>query len=164
MSREEFSLVAFFYSTAQIDPKAPKAPRNVQGTFHCGAASRDMARFRRALRRGRPPRRAPDFPPSDFPPSDFEQLRYAAELGMYQEAFRTVEDIRTLQARAGRQPHPLTMVAQCHWHYYARLSEGLLGLWDCQLCHAYAWYKIDSLSLEETLLPEGGEFPPSDFG
>jgi len=83
---------------------------------------------------------------------------------MYQEAFRTVEDIRTLQARAGRQPHPLTMVAQCHWHYYARLSEGLLGLWDCQLCHAYAWYKIDSLSLEETLFPEGGKFPPSDFG
>ena len=70
----------------------------------------------------------------------FEQLRYAAELGMYQEAFRTVEDIHTLQALAGRQPHPLTMVA-----YYTRLQKVFWNS-DCQLYHAYAWYKIYSLS------------------
>lgn len=80
----------------------------------------------------------------------FEQLRYAAELGMYQEAFRTVEDIHTLQALAGRQPHPLTMVA-----YYTRLQK-VFWASDCQLYHAYAWYKIYSLSRQHNkALKEG---------
>ncbi|CAG9465021.1 unnamed protein product [Pedinophyceae sp. YPF-701] len=73
----------------------------------------------------------------------FEQLRVAAELSMWQEAFRSIEDIYSLietGTRAGRQrPQPRMMGV-----YYMRLTQ-IFTMSDSPLYLAFAWYKLFSL-------------------
>ena len=70
----------------------------------------------------------------------FEQLRCATKLGMYQEAFRTVEDIHNLTTMVKKTPRP-QMMAQ----YYARLLEVFWNS-DSPLYHAYSWYKLYTIT------------------
>lgn len=69
----------------------------------------------------------------------FEQLKIATELELWQEAFRSIEDIHGLMSMVKRTPKPQMMAV-----YYAKLT---LIYWvsDNHLYHAYAWYKLYNL-------------------
>ncbi|KAL6970708.1 Eukaryotic translation initiation factor 3 subunit A [Sarracenia purpurea var. burkii] len=69
----------------------------------------------------------------------FEQLKIATELELWQEAFRSVEDIHGLMCMVKKTPKPSLMVV-----YYAKLTE-ILWVSDSHLYHAYAWFKLFSL-------------------
>ncbi|XP_043689325.1 eukaryotic translation initiation factor 3 subunit A-like [Telopea speciosissima] len=66
----------------------------------------------------------------------FEQLKIANELKLWQEAFRSVEDIHGLMCMVKKTPKPSLMVI-----YYAKLTE-IFWVSDSHLYHAYAWFKL----------------------
>lgn len=69
----------------------------------------------------------------------FEQLKIATELELWQEAFRSVEDIHGLMCMVKKTPKPSLMVV-----YYAKLTE-IFWVSGSHLYHAYAWLKLFSL-------------------
>ncbi|KAA0063774.1 hypothetical protein IC582_029097 [Cucumis melo] len=69
----------------------------------------------------------------------FEQLKVATELELWQEAFRSVEDIHGLMCMVKKTPKPSLMVV-----YYVKLTE-IFWISDSNLYHAYAWLKLFSL-------------------
>ena len=66
----------------------------------------------------------------------FEQLKIATELELWQEAFRSVEDIHGLMCLVKKTPKPSLMVV-----YYAKLTE-IFWIGSSHLCHAYAWFRL----------------------
>ncbi|WIA32254.1 hypothetical protein OEZ86_003100 [Tetradesmus obliquus] len=70
----------------------------------------------------------------------FEQLKTACELGMWAEAFRSVEDIQALIALGKRQPKQQMMAT-----YYSRLTQ-IFAVSQSYLYHAYAWLKLFNFS------------------
>lgn len=69
----------------------------------------------------------------------FEQLKIATELQLWQEAFRSVEDIHGLMCIVKKTPKASLMVV-----YYAKLTE-IFWVSSTHLYHAYAWFKLFSL-------------------
>ncbi|KAM6584843.1 hypothetical protein CsatB_011845 [Cannabis sativa] len=69
----------------------------------------------------------------------FEQLKIATELELWQEAFRSVEDIHGLMCLVKKTPKASLMVV-----YYAKLSE-IFWISSSHLYHAYAWVKLFNL-------------------
>ncbi|KAK9270291.1 hypothetical protein L1049_025869 [Liquidambar formosana] len=69
----------------------------------------------------------------------FEQLKIATELELWQEAFRSVEDIHGLMCMVKKTPKPSLMVV-----YYAKLTE-IFWISASHLYHAYAWFKLFAL-------------------
>ncbi|KAH1083673.1 hypothetical protein J1N35_023434 [Gossypium stocksii] len=69
----------------------------------------------------------------------FEQLKIATELGLWQEAFRSVEDIHGLMSIVKKTPKASLMVV-----YYAKLTE-IFWISSSHLYHAYAWLNLFSL-------------------
>lgn len=68
-----------------------------------------------------------------------EQLKVATELSLWQEAFRSVEDIHGLMTMVKKMPKPSILVV-----YYAKLTE-IFWISDSHLYHAYAWLKLFNL-------------------
>ncbi|XP_074311613.1 eukaryotic translation initiation factor 3 subunit A-like [Silene latifolia] len=66
----------------------------------------------------------------------FEQLKIATELELWQEAFRSVEDIHGLMCLVKKTPKPSLLVI-----YYAKLTE-IFWISGSHLYHAYAWLKL----------------------
>lgn len=66
----------------------------------------------------------------------FEQLKVATELELWQEAFRSIEDIHGLMCMVKKTPKPSMMVV-----YYAKLTEIFL-VSGSHLYQAYAWLKL----------------------
>ncbi|OWM72446.1 hypothetical protein CDL15_Pgr018331 [Punica granatum] len=77
----------------------------------------------------------------------FEQLKIATELELWQEAFRSVEDIYGLMCMVKKTPKASLMVV-----YYAKLTE-IFWISSSHLYHAYAWLKLFNLQkdIEEQL-------------
>ncbi|KAL5565941.1 hypothetical protein UlMin_029105 [Ulmus minor] len=69
----------------------------------------------------------------------FEQLKIATELELWQEAFRSVEDIHGLMCMVKKTPKPSLLVV-----YYAKLSK-IFWISSSHLYHAYAWLKLFTL-------------------
>eukprot|EP00262_Sarcandra_glabra_P011006 TRINITY_DN2670_c0_g1_i1.p1 TRINITY_DN2670_c0_g1~~TRINITY_DN2670_c0_g1_i1.p1 ORF type:complete len:1017 (-),score=219.66 TRINITY_DN2670_c0_g1_i1:176-3064(-) len=69
----------------------------------------------------------------------FDQLKIATELELWQEAFRSVEDIHGLMCMVKKTPKPSLLVI-----YYAKLTE-IFWVSESHLYHAYAWFKLFSL-------------------
>ncbi|GAQ81367.1 eukaryotic translation initiation factor eIF-3 subunit A [Klebsormidium nitens] len=69
----------------------------------------------------------------------FEQLKVATELELWQEAFRSVEDIHGLMSLVKKVPKPQLMAA-----YYAKLTK-IFQVAGSHLYHAYTWYKLYNL-------------------
>ncbi|KAJ4950931.1 hypothetical protein NE237_027763 [Protea cynaroides] len=69
----------------------------------------------------------------------FEQLKIATELELWQEAFRSVEDIHGLMCMVKKTPKASLMVI-----YYAKLTE-IFWVSESHLYHAYAWLKLFTL-------------------
>ncbi|KAL2457978.1 Eukaryotic translation initiation factor 3 subunit A [Abeliophyllum distichum] len=69
----------------------------------------------------------------------FEQLKIASELELWQEAFRSIEDIHGLMCMVKKTPKPSLMVV-----YYAKQSE-IFWMSSNHLYHAYCWLKLFSL-------------------
>ncbi|KAL3843796.1 hypothetical protein ACJIZ3_001199 [Penstemon smallii] len=69
----------------------------------------------------------------------FEQLKVATELELWQEAFRSVEDIHGLMCMVKKTPKSSLMVV-----YYSKLSE-IFWVSSSHLYHAYAWLKLFTL-------------------
>ncbi|PQQ19815.1 eukaryotic translation initiation factor 3 subunit A [Prunus yedoensis var. nudiflora] len=69
----------------------------------------------------------------------FEQLKIATELELWQEAFRSVEDIHGLMCMVKKTPKASLMVV-----YYAKLTE-IFWISASHLNHAYAWLKLFTL-------------------
>ncbi|MQM04648.1 hypothetical protein Taro_037450 [Colocasia esculenta] len=65
-----------------------------------------------------------------------EQLKIATDLDLWQEAFRSVEDVHSLMCMVKKTPKPSLMVI-----YYAKLTE-IFWVSDSYLYHAYAWLKL----------------------
>ncbi|KAK3246629.1 Eukaryotic translation initiation factor 3 subunit A [Cymbomonas tetramitiformis] len=70
----------------------------------------------------------------------FDQLKVATELELWQEAFRSVEDIHGLMTLVKKSPKPQMMAI-----YYAKLTK-IFWMSENNLYHAYAWYKLYNLS------------------
>ncbi|XP_062191980.1 eukaryotic translation initiation factor 3 subunit A-like [Phragmites australis] len=68
-----------------------------------------------------------------------EQLKVATDLSLWQEAFRSVEDIHGLMSMVKKMPKPSVLVV-----YYAKLTE-IFWISDSHLYHAYAWLKLFNL-------------------
>ncbi|XP_010541009.1 PREDICTED: eukaryotic translation initiation factor 3 subunit A isoform X2 [Tarenaya hassleriana] len=69
----------------------------------------------------------------------FEQLKVATELGLWQEAFRSVEDIYGLMCMVKKTPKSSLLMV-----YYSKLTE-IFWISSSHLYHAYAWFKLFSL-------------------
>ncbi|KAK1370744.1 Eukaryotic translation initiation factor 3 subunit A [Heracleum sosnowskyi] len=69
----------------------------------------------------------------------FEQLKIATELELWQEAFRSVEDIYGLTCMVKKMPKTSWMAV-----YYAKLTE-IFWISTSHLYHAYAWFKLFQL-------------------
>ncbi|CAM8914744.1 unnamed protein product [Rhodiola kirilowii] len=68
-----------------------------------------------------------------------EQLKIATELELWQEAFRSVEDIHGLMCMVKKTPKSSLLVV-----YYAKLTE-IFRISSSNLYHAYAWLKLFTL-------------------
>ncbi|KAJ1695403.1 hypothetical protein LUZ63_012101 [Rhynchospora breviuscula] len=68
-----------------------------------------------------------------------EQLKIVTELDLWQEAFRSVEDIHGLMTQVKKSLKPSLMLL-----YYAKLIE-IFWVADSHLYHAYAWLKLFGL-------------------
>ncbi|KAK7245252.1 hypothetical protein RIF29_40088 [Crotalaria pallida] len=66
----------------------------------------------------------------------FEQLKIATELELWQEAFRSVEDIHGLMCLVKKTPKSSLLVV-----YYAKLTE-IFWISSSHLYHAYAWFRL----------------------
>ncbi|XP_049342485.1 eukaryotic translation initiation factor 3 subunit A-like [Solanum verrucosum] len=79
-----------------------------------------------------------------------EQLKVSTELGLWQEAFRSIEDIYGLMCMVKKTPKPSLMVV-----YYGKLTE-IFWMSSNHLYHAYAWLKLFSLqkSFNKNLSPK----------
>ncbi|KAJ7977898.1 Eukaryotic translation initiation factor 3 subunit A [Quillaja saponaria] len=69
----------------------------------------------------------------------FEQLKIATELELWQEAFRSVEDIHGLMCMVKKTPKASLLVV-----YYAKLTE-IFWISASHLYHSYAWFKLFTL-------------------
>ena len=80
----------------------------------------------------------------------FEQLKAATTLEMWQEAFRSIEDIHGLMLLLRRSPKPQMMAL-----YFAKLTE-IFWIGKNYLHAAYAWMKLYSVSktYNRSLTPE----------
>ena len=63
----------------------------------------------------------------------FEQLKVACDLDLWQEAFRSVEDIQGLLSQSKKAPKPQMMAT-----YYAKLTK-IFTVSDSHLYNGYAW-------------------------
>jgi len=70
----------------------------------------------------------------------FEQLKTACDLELWQEAFRSVEDIQGLMNLSKKTPKPQLMAV-----YYARLTR-IFAVSNSHLYNGYAWYKLFNLA------------------
>lgn len=68
-----------------------------------------------------------------------EQLKIATDVELWQEAFRSVEDIHGLMCMVKKTPKPSLMVV-----YYAKMTE-IFWVSESYLYHAYAWLKLFTL-------------------
>ncbi|KAK2416284.1 eukaryotic translation initiation factor 3 subunit A [Trifolium repens] len=69
----------------------------------------------------------------------FNQLKISAELELWQEAFRSAEDIHGLMCVVRKTPKPSMMSL-----YYVKFTE-IFWISSSHLYHAYAWLKLFSL-------------------
>ncbi|KAJ0243164.1 Eukaryotic translation initiation factor 3 subunit A [Hirschfeldia incana] len=69
----------------------------------------------------------------------FDQLKVATELGLWQEAFRSVEDIYGLMCMVKKTPKSSLLMV-----YYSKLTE-IFWISSSPMYHAYAWLKLFSL-------------------
>jgi translation initiation factor 3 subunit A len=72
----------------------------------------------------------------------FAQLEVATSLELWNEGFRTVEDIYAIVLNGKKTPKPRLMV-----NYYEKLTR-IFWVSENKLFHAYAWYKYYCLSCE----------------
>jgi translation initiation factor 3 subunit A len=80
----------------------------------------------------------------------FSQLEVATNLELWNEGFRTIEDIFGLMVAGKFRPRPKLMVM-----YYEKLTR-IFWVSENKLFHAYAWFRYYSLSIEsrKDLKPE----------
>ena len=81
----------------------------------------------------------------------FAQLSTAITMELWQEAYRTVEDVHSLITQMKKPPKPTTMAG-----YHAQLAE-VFHVADNQLFHAYALTRLYSISRSLKAVPSADE-------